>query len=173
MRRASKETMPEQFAQRIAELTARVAELTRRIQSIEGYRGNGLRAQQSDPTVFYNDDEQNSIELITENGFVIVRPWEAKGLAAPADGRFRFLVQDPHGTEREIGAAISDSLAAEAVWRTRGRIDASSEFWICCAERRLANYLMEHAEFPPGNEMTIETLDREDVLLAIRWGKVR
>jgi hypothetical protein len=30
---------------------------------------------------------------------------------------------------------------------------------------------MEHDEFPPANEMILETLDREDVLLAIRWGK--
>jgi hypothetical protein len=30
---------------------------------------------------------------------------------------------------------------------------------------------MEHDEFPQANKMMIETLDREDVLLAIRWGK--
>lgn len=95
----------------------------------------------------------------------------AKGLAAPADGRFRFLVQDPLGIEQEINVEISGAIAAETVWRTRGQIQISSEFWMCCAERRLANYVMEHAEFPPGNEMIIESLDREDLMLAIRWGK--
>jgi hypothetical protein len=61
-------------------------------------------------------------------------------------------------------------MAATAL-RARGRIEISSQFWICCAERRLANYLMEQDEFPPANEMKIETMDREDVLLAIRWEK--
>jgi hypothetical protein len=54
---------------------------------------------------------------------------------------------------------------------TRGRIDRSSEFWICCAERHLANYLAEHDSFPETNEITVNDLDREDLLLAIRWGK--
>jgi hypothetical protein len=30
---------------------------------------------------------------------------------------------------------------------------------------------MEHDEFPPADEMMIDELDREDVLLAIRWEK--
>ena len=163
----NKNTFPERFARRLAELTAEVAELARRLQLIEEYRG----AQQTKLTIHSYDDEQNSIEFLTENGFVIVRPWEANGALAPAKGAFRFRVQHPEGIERQISVAISNQLMTETALRTRGRIEAASQFWICCAERRLANYLMEHEEFPPATEMMIETLDREDVVLAIRWGK--
>ena len=71
MRRVNQNTIPEEFAQRIAELTKRVAEFSRRIQLIIGYRGTALRAQQTQHTVSSHDDERNSIELLTENDFVI------------------------------------------------------------------------------------------------------
>jgi len=171
MRRVNQKTVPEEFAQRIAELTERVADFSRRIQLIMGYRGTALRAQQSQHTVSGYDDERNSIELLTENDFVIVRPWEAKGLDPPAHGRFRFLIQDQQGAEREVDVEISDPLRGETLWRSRGRIGTTSEFWMCCAERHLADYLMEHGEFPPHNELTVDELDPEDVMLAIRWGK--
>jgi hypothetical protein len=163
--------IPEEFARCVAELTGQVAELSRRLQLVEDYRGNGAPAQQTDLTLICHDDGQPSIEFHTENGFVIVRPWEAKKASTPTSGALRFRVQDPDGTERDISVEISDQLLTETARRTRGRIETSSQFWICCAERRLANYLLEHDEFPSVNEMKIETLDREDVLLAIRWGK--
>jgi hypothetical protein len=171
MRRANQETISEGFAQRIAELTARVAAFSRRIQLIIGYRGNVQRAPQSHETVSSRDDERNSIQLLTENDFVIVRPWEAKRLSPPANGRFQFLTQDPQGAEREVEVKIAHALLAETIWRTRVRIESSSEFWMCCAERHLADYLMERGEFPPHNELTVDELDPQDVLLAVRWGK--
>ena len=170
VRSINEKTSPEEFARCIAALTVQVAELSRRLELIEGYRRNGSPAQQTDLKIICHDDDPNSIELHTENGFVIVRPWEAKESSAPA-GSFQFRVQDPDGIEREVSVEISNQLLIETALRARGRIDASSPFWICCAERRLANHLMEHDEFPPANEMKIDTLDREDVLLAIRWGK--
>lgn len=148
-----------------------MAELSRRLQVVEAYRGSGSPAQQTDLTVHSYDDDENSIHFLTENGFVIVRPWEAKNAMAPAAGGFRFRVQDPEGIEQEISVVISNRLLRETELRTRGRIEASSQFWICCAERRLANRLMEDGEFPAANEMMIETLEREDVLLSLRWGK--
>ncbi len=171
MRRANQETIPEKFVQQLAKLTTRVAELSRRIELIVGYRGNALRAEESDHTILSHDDGENAIQLLTENDFVIVRAWEARGFDTPAQGTYRFLVQDPQGIEREIAVEISDQLISETVFRTRERIQISSEFWICCAERHLANYVMERGEFPPGNHMTICTLDREDVLMAIHWGR--
>ena len=170
MRALNENTLPDQFAQRLAELTDEVAELSRRLRSVESDRQQPAAAQQPDLTVICHDDNDNSIQFHTQNGFVIVRPWEAKG-GMPASGAFRFRVQDPDGLEREISVAITTQLQSETRFRTRGRIETSSRFWICCAERRLANYLMEHDEFPPANEMILETLDREDVLLAIRWAK--
>jgi hypothetical protein len=171
VRSLNETTIPAEFARCIAELTAQVAELSRRLQLVEEYRGVVSPAQQSDLTVICEDDNQNSIEFHTENGFVIVRPWEAKGSSAPAAGAFRFRVHNPDGIERDISVEISNQLLNETALRTRGRIETPSQFWICCAERRLANYLMERDEFPTANEMKIDTLDREDVLLAIRWEK--
>jgi hypothetical protein len=171
MRSLNENTLPEQHAQRLAELTAEVVELSRRLGLLEGDRGNRALAQQTVLTIHSYEDDQDAIQFLTENGFVIVRPWEAKNALSPAEGAFRFQVQDPEGSEREISVEISKQLLQETVLRTRGRIEVSSQFWICCAERRLANYLMEHDGFPPANEMVLETLDREDFLLSIRWEK--
>lgn len=171
VRSVNQTTLPEEFARCIAELTAQVADLGRRVQLIEGHGDNESLTPQSQLTVICQDDDKNAVEFLTENGFVIVRPWEAKGAAVPSEGRFRFRVMDPEATEREINVEFSNQLRQETAFRTSGRIEMTSQFWICSAERRLANYLMEHDEFPPANEMMIETLDREDVLLAIRWGK--
>jgi len=171
MRSVNENTIPEQFAQRLAELTAEVAELCRRLRLVEGDQADGSLAQQTNLTLHSYDDDQHSIQFLTENGFVILRPWETNDAFASNEGAFRFRVQDPEGIEREINVEISNRMLRDTALRTRGRIEASSQFWICCAERRLANYLMEHDEFPPANEMVIDEMDREDILLAIRWGK--
>jgi len=170
VRAINEKTHPDQFAQSLAELTDEVAELSRRLRSVESDHEQRAAAQQSDLTIICHDDDDQSIQFHTENGFVILRPWEAKG-GMPASGAFRFRVQDPDGLEREINVTIATQLRSETEFRTHGRIQASNQFWSCCAERRLANYLMEHDQFPPTNEMTIDLLDREDLLLAIRWGK--
>ena len=78
VRSVNEKTIPEEFARCMAELTAQVAELSRRLESIEDHRSNVSPAQQTDLTIICHDDDQNSIEFHTENGFVIVRPWETK-----------------------------------------------------------------------------------------------
>jgi len=171
VRSVNQTTLPEEFARCIAELTAQVAALSRRLQLIEGRADNESLAQQRQLTIICQDDDENPVEFLTENGFVIVRPWEAKGAIVPSEGRFRFRVLDPDAAEREITVEYSSQLRQETALRTGGRIETTSQFWICSAERRLANHLMEHDEFPPANEMIIDAMDREDVLLAIRWGK--
>ncbi|HEX3145788.1 MAG TPA: hypothetical protein VHQ64_17580, partial [Pyrinomonadaceae bacterium] len=147
MRAINDKTDPDQFAQSLAELTDEVAELSRRLRSVESDHEQRAAAQQSDLTIICHDDDDHSIQFHTENGFVILRPWEAKG-ELPASGAFRFRVQDPDGLDREINVAIATQLRSETEFRSRGRIGTSSRFWICCAERRLANYLMEHDQFP-------------------------
>jgi hypothetical protein len=171
MRAASKPTVSEELTQRIAELTARVAELTRRLDLVEVVRGNGRAHPQPEPTLLGADDSSNPIEFLTDNGFVIVRPWEVDGSPAPTDGDCRFAVSDPNGNERTAAVRISRELMTATAIQTSGRIDQSNEFWICCAERRLADYLEAHDCFPEAKEITVNDLDREDLLLAIRWGK--
>jgi hypothetical protein len=73
--------------------------------------------------------------------------------------------------EREVTVQISREAVTEASLRTRGRIQLSSSFWISCAERHVANYVSEHADFPEDDELIVEKLDREDILSALRWNK--
>jgi hypothetical protein len=171
MRAASEQTVSEELARRVAELTARIAELTRRLDLVEVVRGNGRTHPQPEPTLLGADDSSNSIEFLTDNGFAIVRPWERDGSPAPTDGHCRFVVSDPNGNERTIAVRTSIELMTATAIQTAGRIDHSSEFWICCAEKRLADYLAETDDFPEANEIIVKDLGREDLLLAIRWGK--
>jgi hypothetical protein len=116
------------------------------------------------------DDSANPIEFITENGYSIVRPWESGNSPRPAGGRYRFGVSDGF-IEREVQVEISRRVVSEISLRSRGRIESSNSFWICCAERHLANYVTEHADFPEDDKLTVEKLNREDILLALRWEK--
>src|SRR2546423_9509389 len=141
MRAASEQTISEELTQRIAELTARVAELTRRLDLIEVVRGNGRAHPQPEPTLLSADDSSNPIEFLTDNGFVVVRPWERDGSPAPTEGNCRFVVSDPNGNERTIAVRISRELMTATAIHTSGRIDESSEFWICCSEKHPADYL--------------------------------
>lgn len=188
MRVASEQSVAE-LNQRIAELTARVAELTRRVELAEGVGGNFSSQIQTasedwpaEITVHTNDSltetvvqgEQEPltpIEFVTENGFAIVRPWEAGGSRAPSNGRCCFQVDAPGGEEREVFVEFADELCNETALRTRGRIQLSSPFWICCAERQLAKYLEEYDCFPHGNQLIVERLEAEEIILAMRWRK--
>jgi hypothetical protein len=136
----------------------------------DGLGGNGSLAlsQEADSLVSEADDSSDPIEFITENGYSIVRPWESGNSPRPAGGRYRFGVSDGF-IEREVTVEISRRVATEISLRTRGRIESSNSFWICCAERHLANYISEHADFPENDELIVEKLDREDILSAIRW----
>ena len=109
------------------------------------------------------------IELLTENGFAIVRQWECAGAPPPSMKPYHFLVSTPQGLEREVVVDVADSLIADVHVRTGGRVSARSSFWICCAERQLANYIWEHDECPPDNKLRIDECDAEALMLAMRW----
>jgi hypothetical protein len=110
------------------------------------------------------------IELLTENGYAIVRPWEINRGPAPTNGTYSFLVRREQDREREIIVTIAAELFADISLRTRGKISDSCAFWICCAERHLANYLWEKEVYPAGNTLTIDYLDPDDVMSAVNWG---
>lgn len=143
-------------------------DLTPRVDLAEGVGANGALIQETDGVVREADDSSDPIEFITENGFSIVRPWESGKSPRPAGGKCRFGVSDGF-IEREVTVEISRRVLTEISLRTRGRIEMSDSFWICCAERHLANYVSAHTDFPEDDELIIEKLDREDVLLALRW----
>lgn len=110
------------------------------------------------------------IELITENGFSIVRPGEADGTTRAPEGRYVFMVRDPRGSEREIAVSIDQQAVNEIFLRSRGRVSSESSYWICCAERHLAEYLWENDDSPPDGKLRVEQLTPEDLNLGIRWG---
>jgi hypothetical protein len=170
VRRANQQVVPEELVQRVAELTARVAELTRRVELYEGTQRNLALDQKADDAVRGQDDSSDPIEFITENGFSIVRPWESGKSPKPTGGRCRFSVSDGF-IEREVTVEISREVVTEISLRTRGRIQLSNSFWISCAERHLANYVSERADFPDNDELIVERLDRQDILLALRWDR--
>jgi len=111
------------------------------------------------------------IELVTENGFSIVRLWEINREALTSAGRYTFMVHNPQSLEREITVEIADKLALEIELKTTGRVLPGSTYWICCAERHLATYLWESNDYPPGDRLCVDRLDPDDVMSAIRWGK--
>jgi hypothetical protein len=110
------------------------------------------------------------IELITENGFSIVRPGECDGLGRAPEGSYVFMVSDPEGSEREIAVSIDQQAVNEITLRSRGRISSESSYWIVCAERHLAEYLWENNNYPPDGKLRVEQLTLEDLNLGTRWG---
>ncbi|MEK6336117.1 MAG: hypothetical protein AABM67_14395 [Acidobacteriota bacterium] len=113
--------------------------------------------------------ETRPIELVTENGFAILRLWEIDGASPPPATTYIFLVRDSENREREIAVEIADDLFLQLELRTRGRVLSGNSYWICCAERHLATYLWETDDYPPGDRLSVNQLDPEDVMSAIRW----
>ena len=113
------------------------------------------------------------IELVTENGFSIFRPWEIDETPPPVTGKYCFQVRKPNSPEpeRQIAVDLAEDITSQIASYTRGRIALSSSFWIACAERHLAAYLWKHDDYPPGGKLTVDRLTSEDFDQAGRWGK--
>jgi hypothetical protein len=164
MRVANQQSIAEGLTQRIGALTAGLAELSEYVQLVTRDAPKDLRSPARE-----NDTTTKPIEFVTENGFAIVRSWETDGSQAPAGGHFQFLVRDPHNAECVVTVDVDSELFEETAFDTRGHIEFSSSFWICCAERHLAEYVTEHECFPGGERLIVECLDPEEVMLAKRW----
>lgn len=163
MRAANQQSIPHELVQRIADLTARFTELSAFVRQ--------ATASERDVHTTEARNLSRPIEFLTENGFSIERPWETNGSPLPTDGKCRFLVSDPQAKQREVKVEISLGLLLDTSFHTRGRIEPTSSFWICCAERHLADYVWEHDAFPDSDRLLVETLNPEEVILATRWEK--
>jgi hypothetical protein len=168
--RPLKEQTVGETKERLDKLGTWVVDLTPHAKLSEGAGGNLVCDQETNAVVREADDSSYPIEFITENGFSLVRPWESRKSPGPSGGRCRFDVSDGF-IEREVTVEISRGVVTEISLRTRGRIEPSDSFWICCAERHLANYVSEHADFPENDQLIVEEVNCEDILLALRWDR--
>jgi hypothetical protein len=109
------------------------------------------------------------IEFLTENGFSIIRLCEIDESISVAGTTHQFLVRDPNGYELQITVEISNSVREQIVARSRGRISMDSSYWVACAERHLATYLLENDDYPPDTKLLADQPTLDDLDLALRW----
>lgn len=109
------------------------------------------------------------IELVTENEFSILRLCEIQGSQPPIAGRYDFVVRNPQTIERKVAVEIADAMVMQIELFTRGRVQQGNSFWMCCAERHLAIYILENDDYPENDKLRITRLDPDDLITAIRW----
>jgi hypothetical protein len=110
-----------------------------------------------------------SIELLTENGYGILRLSEIEGTSASDNRRHEFLITSPDGFQQSVVVEIQSDLVMQIQLRTRGRILLANSFWIYCAERHLADYIWEHEELPSDGKLLVDQLTVRDLNVSIRW----
>ena len=110
-----------------------------------------------------------SIELLTENGYSILRRSEIEGTPATYNQRHEFLVRSPDGFQRTVVVEIQMRLATQIQVHTLGRISFANSFWLYCAERHLADFLWERERVPDDGKLLVEQLTTHDLNLARRW----
>jgi hypothetical protein len=111
------------------------------------------------------------IELITENGFSIIRVADLDEAAARPTGAYVFRVQDPNNYEIEITVEFDPRFRSEIGLRSLGQLSTTSSYWICCAERHLAAYLWENDDYPPDATLRVGDLSLDDINLSHRWDR--
>jgi hypothetical protein len=114
--------------------------------------------------------EHRPIEYLTENGFIIVRLCEIDESIPAVGTTHQFLVRDPDGFELEITVDVSEGVAQALASRSRGRLTADSSYWVCCAERHLAEYLCKQEDYPADARLVVDQPSLDDLNLARRWG---
>jgi len=130
-----------------------------------------MAAQPETPQSDKSPARTRPIELLTENGFIILRPWEIDGVPPPVTGKYSFLVRSPHEErERQVLVEVADRVVTQIERYSRGRIVLCSSFWVCCAERHLATYVWENDDYPPDGKLNVDQLTPEDLDQATRWG---
>jgi hypothetical protein len=116
-----------------------------------------------------NAPHQRAIELVTDNGYSIIRSWERHPEDFPTCGPYHFIVLSVDGSEQTIAVEISPGVLAQIGLHTRGRLSTSNSFWICCAEKHLAMHLLENDECPRFGTLLVDILTPSDLNLSIRW----
>lgn len=109
------------------------------------------------------------VSVVTENGFTVVRSCDVDAEAPSVAGKHCFVVQDDGGAEHEVTVEFSEEAAALVRRRRRSPLSPENSFWLNCAERSLATYLLEKNRLPPGGILVIEDVCPDDLEAARRW----
>ena len=129
-----------------------------------------MLARKEIPIIDSVAEQSRPIELQTDNGFSIIRFSDLNHSIGTAGFVHQFLVRDPDGFELEVTVEITATLANALARRGRGHLSEDSLYWICCAERHLAEYLRGNEDYPPNANLTVDEPLLTDLNLARRWG---
>jgi hypothetical protein len=130
-----------------------------------------MRARQEILMVDSMAEHSRPIEFQTDNGFSIIRFSDLNHSIGTTGFVHQFLVRDPDGFELEVTVEITVMLANALARRSRGHLAKDSLYWICCAERHLAEYLWSNEDYPPNATLTVDEPLLTDLNLARRWDK--
>jgi DNA-binding response OmpR family regulator len=107
------------------------------------------------------------IQTITLNGFEIMQPTAEASMRDP--NSHRFLVKSPEGPECEVIVRIGEDVVGYVERMTRRTLPAANSFWRLRSERFLGDYLWREGKLPSAGELTLNEIDRNELLMAERW----
>jgi hypothetical protein len=109
------------------------------------------------------------IELVTENGFHIIRVCDLVSAPTSAAGVHRFIVRDRREREREVVVEFAPAALKLLEQTSRRRLTPDCSYWLACAERALAAYLWAQDAFPPDARLVLQEVCLNELELARRW----
>lgn len=110
------------------------------------------------------------VEVVTENGFCIVRVCELRLSSRDSASACHFIVGMAFGGVRSIKVEFAESaIALVQKQRQSNPLSLTSSFWLHCAERHLAAYVWENDGGPPDGRLIVNSLSGEDLRMAAQW----
>src|SRR5712691_9157985 len=100
------------------------------------------------------------VEVVTENGFCITRACELKVSGSDSASECHFIVGISSAGIRSVRVRFTEAAIAMAQEQRRSLtpLSLTNSFWLHCAERHLAKYVLENSECPPDGLLTIDAL---------------
>jgi DNA-binding response OmpR family regulator len=108
-----------------------------------------------------------AIQVLTLNGFQITLGSEGAS-ASTAAHHFR-VKRFADGADVNVTVTINPAAVSRVERLTRRRLEPGGAFWRRRAERLLSAYLWTEGRTPPGDQLTIDDVSREDLELAADW----
>src|SRR5205085_9523240 len=115
------------------------------------------------------DRKRALTELVTENGFHIIRSCDLLSAPVGVPDVHRFIVRDRREREREVVVEFAPAARAQIERGGRHRLTPDSSFWLACAERALAAYLWVQDACPPDARLVLQEVCLNELELARCW----